>query len=278
MDRAVGIFLSVVVILFFGGALVTALQVEKRASLPEKGPGGDKPPEKEPEAPPNNRKGGNMKHVVKVLNRITEIFNVIAIAALAGMLLLVCANVVMRYIFKNPIPGTYELTKALMICLTPCIAVNIMAKQCVWVDVFTQKFSRIGQLVVDVVTLPVSVAIVGVMAWQGFNMIQKSYEKGTYSAIMNFRLMEWPFRIVYFIAMAAATLAALAFTIERFSLYKNGGVPKDKTETDRAIEAVVDLSAPMKTEVAGRRVSGCGQIPRPKQTEETTGEGGPDHE
>ncbi len=214
-----------------------------------------------------------MKNVVRILNRITEVFNIIAIAALACMLLLVCANVVMRYIFKNPIPGTYELTQALMICLTPCIAVNIMAKQCVWVDVFTAKFSRMGQIIVDIVTLPISTAIVGIMAWQGFNMILTSYSKGTYSPIMNFRLMEWPFRIVYFIAMAMATLAALAFTLERFTMYKDGGMPKDKNETDRAIEAVGDLSAPMNTEVAGRRVSGCGQIPRPPHTDENEKEG-----
>ena len=184
-----------------------------------------------------------MKSVVKILNRITEVFNIIAIAALACMLLLVCANVVMRYIFKNPIPGTYELTQALMICLTPCIAVNIMAKQCVWVDVFTAKFSRAGQLIVDILTLPLSIGIIGVMAWQGFNMILTSMSKGSYSAIMNFRLMEWPFRVVYFVAMTMAAIAALAFTLERFTMYKDGGMPHDKTETDRAIEAVGDLSA-----------------------------------
>ena len=183
-----------------------------------------------------------MKTVVKVLNRITEVFNFIAIAALGCMLLLVCANVVMRYIFKNPIPGTYEMTQALMICLTPCIAVTIMAKQCIWVDVITAKFNRIGQLIVDIITLPISVGIIGVMAWQGFNMILTSYNKGTYSPIMTFRLMEWPFRVVYFIAMTMATIAALSFTIERFTMYKNGGTPHDKSETERAIEQVGDLS------------------------------------
>lgn len=189
-----------------------------------------------------------MKSVVKVLNRITEVFNIIAIAALAVMLLLVCSNVVMRYIFKNPIPGTYELTQALMICLTPCIAVNIMAKQCVWVDVFTAKFNRIGQLIVDILTLPLSIGVIGVMAWQGFNMILTSMNKGSYSAIMNFRLMEWPFRVVYFVAMTMAAIAALAFTLERFTMYRDGGMPHDKTETDRAIEAAGDLSAHADTE------------------------------
>lgn len=263
----VGLLIGIVVLLFFGVTLITIIVKEKRAPIPAKESGGG----------PKQEHGGIMKKTVKVIEKITEVFNFIAIAALACMLLLVCANVVMRYIFKNPIPGTYELTQALMICLTPCIAVNIIAKQCVWVDVFTAKLSRIGQFIVDIITLPISVVIVGIMAWQGFNMILTSYSKGTYSAIMNFRLMEWPFRIVYFVAMSMAALAALAFTIERLMLYKDGGMPKDKTETDRAIEIVGDLSAPMKTEVVGRRVSGCGQIPRPtnipeKNIEEGDGE------
>lgn len=195
--------------------------------------------------------GNIMNKVVKVIKQITEVFNVIAVAALVAMLLLVCANVVMRYIFKNPIPGTYELTQSLMICLTPCIAVTIMAKQNVWVDVCTAKLGRIGQLVVDLITLPISVGIIGIMSWQGFNMILKSIDKGTYSSIMNFRLPEWPFRTVYFIAMLMAALAALAFTIERFMQYKNGGTPTDQNEVDRAIEQVGDLSAPAEKEIEG---------------------------
>ena len=192
-----------------------------------------------------------MNKVVKIIKQITEIFNVIAVIALVAMLVLVCANVVMRYLFKNPIPGTYELTQSLMICLTPCIAVTIMARQNVWVDVCTAKLNRLGQLIVDLITLPVSVGIIGVMSWQGFNMILKSIRKGTYSSIMSFRLPEWPFRAVYFIAMLMAALAALAFMIERFMQYKNGGVPTDENEVDRAIEEVGDLSAPSHETIEG---------------------------
>ena len=186
-----------------------------------------------------------MKTVVKILNKITEVFNIIAIVALGCLLLLVCANVVMRYIFKNPIPGTQDMIKLLMICLTPSIAVSIMSKQCIWVDVFSSKFNRTGQLIVDIITLPISVGILGVMSWQGFNMILKSYNKGTSAirSVMSLQMVkEWPFRIIYFIAMAMAAIAALSFTIERFMMYKDGGMPHDLTETDRAIEQVGDLS------------------------------------
>lgn len=192
-----------------------------------------------------------MKRITKAIERITDIFNIIAVVAIVALLLLVCANVLMRYIFKNPIPGTYELTQMLMICLSPCMAVTIMSKQCVWVDVFTSKLGRIGQLVVDIVTLPASVVIIGMIAWQSFNTILSSYADGTYKQIMTFRLYEWPFRIVFFLAMAVATLAALAFTVDRFLCYRNGGCPVDETDVDRAIAQAGDLSAPADNEEGG---------------------------
>ncbi len=183
-----------------------------------------------------------MKKFLKFVEHIASFFNIIAVLAIVALMLLVCANVLMRYVFKNPIPGTYEITQMLMICLSPCIAVTIMSKQCVWVDVFTSKLGRIGQLVVDIVTLPLSTIIIGMIAWQSFNMIFTSFDKGTYSQIMSFRLYEWPFRIVFFLAMAMATLSAAAFAIERFMSYKNGGCPVDVSDVDRAIASAGDIS------------------------------------
>lgn len=187
-----------------------------------------------------------MKTILKVLKGIVEVFNIVAIAALVCMLVLVCANVIMRYVFNNPIPGTYELTQTLMICLSPCIAVNIMAKECVWVDVMTSRFGRMGQMFIDIVTLPFATLIIGIMAWQGYNMIFESIRKNSYTLILTFRLYEWPFRTIYFLSMLMAAVAALVFTIERFQEYRNGGMPVDKNEVDRAVESVGDLSSESK--------------------------------
>ena len=182
-----------------------------------------------------------MKLLLKIMRKIIDVFNIVAVAALVGVLLLVCCNVVMRYIFNNPIPGTYEMTQMLMICLSPCIAVNIMSGQCVWVDVLTSKFRRAGQMVIDVITLPISVLMIGIMAWQGYRMIWTSIEQNSYSAIMTFRLYEWPFRLIYFLAMTTATLAAFCFMVERFQMYKNGGVPKDLNDGENAKQQAESL-------------------------------------
>lgn len=46
-----------------------------------------------------------MKRINKCIERLTDIFNVIAVAAIVLLMLLVCANVVMRYVFKTPSPA-----------------------------------------------------------------------------------------------------------------------------------------------------------------------------
>lgn len=183
-----------------------------------------------------------MKKIVKAIEGIINVFTWVAVAAIVALMLLTCTNVLMRYAFQNPIPGTYQITQMLMICLSPCISVMLINKQCVWVDVFTSKLKRKGQLVVDIIALPASTIIIGMMAWQSFNMILSSYADGTYQQIMTFRLLDWPFRIVFFVAMVLATLASLAFTIDRFMCYKDGGCPVDETDVDRAIAQAGDLS------------------------------------
>lgn len=175
-----------------------------------------------------------MNSVVKVLRKIIEIFNIIAVCGLVFLLLLTFLNVILRYLFNSPITGSYELTRMGMIVLTPAIAVTILAKQCIWVDVLTARFNRVGQMIIDAISLPTSTAIIGLMAWQAYKMVWNAIEKGThFTSIM---LYEWPFRLVFFIAMAVSTLAAVVFTIERMMQYKNGGVPHDENEVDAAIK------------------------------------------
>lgn len=175
-----------------------------------------------------------MHAVLKVMRRIIDVFNVIAIAGLLFLMTLTFFNVILRYLFNSPITGTYEMTRMGMILLTPSIAVTTLGRQNIWVDVLTSHFNRVGQMIVDAVTLPTSVVIMGMMAWQAYNMIFRSIEKDTHFTTI--LLYEWPFRIVFFIAMSVATLAALVFTIERMMQYKNGGTPHDVSEVDAAIQ------------------------------------------
>lgn len=180
-----------------------------------------------------------MNPVLKVMRKIVDIFNVIAVAGLLFLMVLTFLNVILRYLFNAPITGTYEMTRMGMILLTPSIAVTTLAKQNIWVDVLTSHFNRVGQMIVDAITLPTSVVIMGLIAWQAYVMILKSYAKGTHFTTI--LLYEWPFRIVFFIAMTMATLAAIVFTVERMMQYRNGGTPHDISEVDAAIQKFENL-------------------------------------
>jgi TRAP-type C4-dicarboxylate transport system permease small subunit len=181
----------------------------------------------------------SMKAVLKTIRFITEIFNIISMCAMFLMLALVFFNVVFRYLLNSPIPGSFELTRMGMICLTPAMAVTIVNKKCVWVDVISSRFKRGSLLILDALTLPAAAAIWLLIAWQCFVQISKSIEKNVhFTTIM---LYEWPFRIVFFIAMSAATLAIIAFTIDRLMQYANGGMPVDETEVEQAIKKAGEM-------------------------------------
>ncbi len=127
-----------------------------------------------------------------------------------------------------------------MICLTPAMAVTIINKKCVWVDVISSKMKRGPLLALDAVTLPAAAAIWLLIAWQCYVQIGRSIEKNVHFTTIF--LYEWPFRIVFFIAMSAATLAIVAFTIDRLLQYANGGMPVDETEVEQAIRKAGDIS------------------------------------
>lgn len=180
-----------------------------------------------------------MKMFLKIVGRITEVFNIIAMVTLAALLMLVFFNTILRYVFNSPIPGVFELTRMGMICLTPAMAVTILNKKCVWVDILSSRFGRIPLLILDAVTLPAAGVIWGLIAWQTYTQIFRSINSNTHFTTI--KLYEWPFRVVFFIAMSAACLSIVTFTCERLAQYKNGGVPKDEDEVEQAIRKAEEM-------------------------------------
>jgi TRAP-type C4-dicarboxylate transport system permease small subunit len=54
-----------------------------------------------------------MKKITKFMDRVTDWFSWIGIAALVAMMLLISADVLLRYLFNNPITGSYEIIMVL---------------------------------------------------------------------------------------------------------------------------------------------------------------------
>lgn len=61
-----------------------------------------------------------MKHFENFVNRAAIILNTVSGTAMAVLMLLITLNVILRAVFKSPIPGTYDYTGFLTIIIIGC--------------------------------------------------------------------------------------------------------------------------------------------------------------
>lgn len=61
-----------------------------------------------------------MKRFEKLVNSASVILNTVSGAAMALLMLLITINVILRSVFKSPIPGTYDYTGFLTIIIIGC--------------------------------------------------------------------------------------------------------------------------------------------------------------
>ncbi len=158
--------------------------------------------------------------VVKVLNTVVEI---IAIAFIIAMLCVVCANVVMRYIFRAPITGAAEITQMLMICMTACMAPALMRGQHVWIDLITSKFNRVVSIILDLITIAASAFVYGMISNGLFHQMMNSMAKNKRYSLL--KLPEWPFLMIFGIATAVLAVFMVIYLVDRLLVYAKGVKP-----------------------------------------------------
>ncbi|HIE07992.1 MAG TPA: TRAP transporter small permease [Desulfarculaceae bacterium] len=155
----------------------------------------------------------------KITRLLVELMNYLAAASIIAMMLLTCADVLLR-LFKHPILGTYELV-GLLGALTIAFAIpaTTLSKGHVAVDFLVEKLPTGVQKIFAVVANLLSLALFSLIAWQSFlyaNILRSSGEV-TLSLEMPF------YPIVY--AISAASLLVCIVLILEFT------VPKQKVPT-----------------------------------------------
>lgn len=120
--------------------------------------------------------------------------------ALLPLMLLTSAEVVGRAVWSRPIPGAVELSSYLLaIFVLLGIAYTQQAKGHVRVEMFTSRLPARGAAALDVFTTILSIAIVGILAWQGWEV---GMEERAVSDML--RVPQKPFKLL--VALAGATL------------------------------------------------------------------------
>ncbi len=107
----------------------------------------------------------------RVVERIIRLVGTIGTIFVLPLMVLTTADVVGRGFFDKPIAGTFELSEYMLaIVILLGAAYTQQVKGHVAVDFLTTKFSKRTQLISQVITLLLSLFIVGIVAWQGFKL------------------------------------------------------------------------------------------------------------
>jgi TRAP-type C4-dicarboxylate transport system permease small subunit len=128
--------------------------------------------------------------------------NFIAAAAVVAMMLLTCADVILR-LFRHPIPGAYEIVSFLgVVAASFAMAYTTAERGHVAVDLVVRLFPKKVQSIVESIVSLLGIILFGLISWQSLKY-GISYQKAG-EVSMTLKLPLYP--IIYGVALGAAAV------------------------------------------------------------------------
>ncbi|MDO9527943.1 MAG: TRAP transporter small permease [Syntrophales bacterium] len=149
-----------------------------------------------------------MTRLEKSILSITQKFNLVAAAAVVIMMVLTCADVILRF-FRHPIPGTYEMVGLLgAIVVSFSLAHTSVMRGHISVEFIVQKLPKTAQIVIDGINSLLGTALFGLITWQ--SMLYASNLMHTGEVSLTLQMPIYPF--VYGIAVGSGMLCVVLLT------------------------------------------------------------------
>ncbi|MEW5734759.1 MAG: TRAP transporter small permease [Thermodesulfobacteriota bacterium] len=147
---------------------------------------------------------------MKSLQRFTESaamgLHYVAGAAVVAMMLLTCADVVLRY-FRMPIPGAFEITAQLgALAVAFSLAHTTLAKGHVAVSLLVRRFPKRVQNAIDCITSSLGCFLFVVATWQMILVGLGQQRAGQVSMTIKIPLYPVVYAIAFSLAMVALVL------------------------------------------------------------------------
>lgn len=164
----------------------------------------------------------------KILATIIKAFNIIGMIALIAMMVVVAADVVMRFAFRRVVPGATELAQVTFLCMMASVPLVILINGNTMVDVFISKFPRALRRVINLITVALTNVFCFLMGWQMIESAKYSYRNHiTYTLS---RIPEW---LVYGVFGVSCFIMILAGIVIMMREWKNDAPEKNLTEKRR---------------------------------------------
>lgn len=122
-----------------------------------------------------------VKGIIKICDCAIDVAAILAGILVVGLMISVCFDVVLRYIFNNPIPGLNELAEYALLWITFLGAPWLLKMDGhIRIDIFLLSLSRKGREFVKGLVSGVSAIIMLPIIWYGVSYSVDCFMKGAY--------------------------------------------------------------------------------------------------
>lgn len=133
------------------------------------------------------------------------------------IMFLTVSDVLGRFFFNKPISGTFELTRiALAIIVFISLGHTQIEKVNISINFFFQRFPRLVQKTLDLLTSLLSVVLFSLVFWQMLKYAGRLADAGQYTTVLRLPMHPW-----VLIAAAGALLLCLALAWDLIEAIKN---------------------------------------------------------
>jgi TRAP-type C4-dicarboxylate transport system permease small subunit len=149
-----------------------------------------------------------MTRIHKELKWISTLFNALAGAAVIVMMLLTCADVLLR-LMRHPIPGTYELVGFLgTVIVAFALALTSLEKGHIAVEILVEKLPARVQTGIEAVTSLIGASLFSLLTWQSLIYATDMRQSGEVSVTLTMPIYPFIFGIAAGSALLVLVLMA----------------------------------------------------------------------
>ena len=169
-----------------------------------------------------------MKTVWKFFNGLAQVLSVLSTIIVAAMMLLVVADVVMRF-FHMPITGAMEITQMMMVGMILGFAKSCLGRDNLKVDFVADMLPKKVQYVLDVATSIICIGVCVLLMWRTFdNAIYTLQNKLVYLTLP--MVPKWLFVLLLAFGFAGGIVGFLLRIHKLNEEKKSGGGPSEEEE------------------------------------------------
>ncbi len=127
-----------------------------------------------------------LKKTLKVVEnfsfRLSRVINGVGICLILAMMLLTVSDVLLRYVFNHPIPGSYELIKFMMLIVVFYgLAYTAVKKGHITIDLLLTRLPDRAQAIINTITWALSFGLFCLVTWRSLLLAKAMWQRGDVS-------------------------------------------------------------------------------------------------